>query len=86
MKCGVWLVQTLMEDQERDAYNRFGVDGVAFDPRKDELKLLSNIAYKYVAWFVLLYALTLPPAARSSRTWDIFLGIGARIVYDLRIR
>jgi hypothetical protein len=68
-----------MDDSLRDIYNRFGSESLDFDPRKDELKLLSNISFSYIYWFVLIYILTISQSARASRTWDIFLCIGVMI-------
>ena len=65
-----------MDDQLRDLYNRFGENHLDFDPRKDELKLLSNIGFSYIKWFIIIYILTIPPLTRASRTWIIFVCIG----------
>ena len=65
-----------MDDETRDLYNRFGENSLDFDPRKDELKLLSNIGFVYIQWFVVVYILTIPELTRASRTWIIFVCIG----------
>jgi DnaJ-class molecular chaperone len=43
----------LMDEQQRDLYNRFGDSNLKFDPRQDELKLLSGIAAVYIFWLVI---------------------------------
>lgn len=68
-----------MDEQQKDLYDRFGPEKLNFDPRKDELKLLSDIAFRYVYWFVLVYVITIPETSRASRTWDIFVCIGMMI-------
>eukprot|EP01036_Dinobryon_divergens_P032264 gene32264-41815_t len=51
----------LMDETQRDIYNRFGERDLTFDPRKDEIKLICDIGVTYVFWvvvailFVLLY-------------------------------
>lgn len=59
----------LMDEGQRDVYNRFGENFLEFDPRNDELKLLSDIAVVYIGWGVLSYIFTLSPGAKSCRTW-----------------
>jgi hypothetical protein len=58
-----------MDESQRDIYNRFGEDTLTFDPRQDELRLLSGIAVSYIMWGVLAYIFTLPASARSCRAW-----------------
>lgn len=66
-----------MDETLRDVYNRFGENALAdLDPRKDELKLLSDLAFTYIIWFIVIYILTLDPSARAARTWGIFAVIG----------
>lgn len=69
-------LQVLMDESQRDIYNRFGVESLLFDPRLDELKLLSGLAGLYLYWIVATYILTVPVAARASRTWIALFGIG----------
>ena len=64
-----------MDENQRDVYNRFGEGAITFDPRKDEIKLLSDIAAKYLFWLFIGYISTLPSGARSSRTWITIIGI-----------
>lgn len=49
-----------MDEAQRDLYNRFGPSNLAFDPRKDEMKLISDISVSYVFWAVVAYLLTIP--------------------------
>ena len=65
-----------MDEAQRDLYNRFGEKSLNFDPRKDELKILSDIAYQYVYFFILLYVLSISESTRAMRTWGSFLLIG----------
>ena len=69
-----------MDESLRDIYNRFGEEHLSFDPRKDELKLLSNISYKYIYYFVILYLISIPQSSRVCRTWCIFLLIGLIVI------
>jgi len=64
-----------MDEEQRDIYNRFGYDSISFDPRKDEMKLISDISIIYVLWIVLTYIMTIPIEAHTSRTWLAILGI-----------
>ena len=41
-----------MDEGKRDIYNRFGEEFLQFDPRQDDLKLLSSVAATYVYWGV----------------------------------
>jgi len=65
----------LMDESQRDIFNRFGDSTLEFDPRKDEMKLISDIAVVYLFWIVLGYVMTLPMGARASRTWLMILGV-----------
>ncbi|RYH08378.1 hypothetical protein EON65_40930 [archaeon] len=58
-----------MDEQLRDIYNRFGPNALDFDPRKDEMKLISDIAIQYVFWGVLSFIFTLHSSAKASRVW-----------------
>lgn len=64
-----------MDEEHRDIYNRFGGDSLEFDPRKDELKLISDVAVQYLFWAVTGYVMTIPAGARASRTWIMILGV-----------
>jgi len=64
-----------MDDSQREIYNRFGEIDFSFDPRKDEMKLITEIGISYVFWIVIGYIMTLPIGARSSRTWIGIVGI-----------
>lgn len=64
-----------MDESQREIYNRFGDKDLNFDPRKDEIKLISEVGIKYIFWIVVAYISTLPKAARSSRTWIGIVGI-----------
>lgn len=67
--------QVLMDEEHRDMYNRFGSERFDFDPRKDELKLISDVAVMYLFLGITAYVMTLPVGARTSRTWLTVLGI-----------
>mmetsp|Transcript_5143 Transcript_5143/g.5278 ORF Transcript_5143/g.5278 Transcript_5143/m.5278 type:complete len:332 (+) Transcript_5143:143-1138(+) len=70
----------LMDESQRDIYNRFGSESLAFDPRLDELKLLSSLGAVYLFWIVSTYIFTIPIAARASRTWIAVFGIGLLVL------
>src|SRR5690349_11840219 len=67
--------QVLMDEGMRDIYNRFGAVDLQFDPRKDEIKLIADIAVVYLTWAVLAYLMTIPGGARASRTWLMILAV-----------
>lgn len=64
-----------MDEEQRDLYNRFGGNGFDFDPRKDEMRLISDIAVAYLFLGLSAYLMTLPVGARASRTWLTMLTI-----------
>lgn len=64
-----------MDEEARDLYNRFGTDNLQFDPRKDEIKLIADIAVVYLTWAVLGFLMTIPAGARASRTWLMILAV-----------
>jgi len=59
----------LMEESKRDLYNRFGEENIDFDPRQDEIKLLSSVAVNYIFWGVISYIATIPTTGRAARIW-----------------
>ncbi len=66
----------LMDENYRDIYNRFGLlSSFDFDPRKDDLKLLTDVSLTYLFWGVVAYIVTLPTSARACRTWITIVGI-----------
>lgn len=65
----------LMDESQRDIYNRFGDRTLDFDPRKDELKLISDMGIVYLFWILTVFVLTVPAGARASRTWMGILGV-----------
>jgi len=65
----------LMDEELRDTYNRFGSHNLEFDPRKDEMKLIADVAVKYIFFGIVMYIMTIPNSNRASRTWIIILGI-----------
>lgn len=58
-----------MEENKRDIYNRFGDQFLDFDPRQDDLKLLSSVAATYVYWGVLSYVVTIPKSCKLCTNW-----------------
>jgi len=72
---GMDYSQVLMDEEHRDMYNRFGSSSFEFDPRKDELKLMTDVAVVYMYFGLTTYLMTLPLGARSARTWLAILGI-----------
>ncbi len=59
----------------RDAYNRFGHEGIKFDPRRDEMKLVADIFIEYLFWGTVAYVFTIPVGARASRIWITIMAI-----------
>ena len=74
--------QVLMDETQREVYNKFGEDSSDFDPRQDETKLLAAIIVVYLGWGVLFFTFTAPSSARSCRTW---VGICSLILLALEI-
>jgi len=64
-----------MDEEHRDLYNRFGGSSFDFDPRKDELKLITDVAVVYLFLGITAYLMTLPVGARGCRTWLAILGV-----------
>lgn len=59
----------LMDEKNRDVYNRFGKDSVGSDPRTDELKLISDIMAGYLFWALVTYVATVTQSTKMCRTW-----------------
>lgn len=70
----------LMDEKQRDVYNRFGADSLSFDPRHDELKLLSSISAAYISWLVAIFVTTVPHGSRASRTWASIVGVAMLVL------
>lgn len=64
-----------MDEALRDAYNRFGASALVFDPRKDEMKLITDTSMGYIFWAVCAYLATLPTGVRAARNWIAIIGI-----------
>ncbi len=76
----------LMDETSRDLYNRYGaLPSYSFDPRKDELRLISDTSLAYLFWAVVVYIMTLPVSSRSCRTWLLILGINLSIVFQAKL-
>lgn len=74
-----------MDEEQRDVYNRFG-DNIVFDPRKDEIKLMTDISMEYLFLGLMAYVMTMPVGARASRTWIAILAIvmlAAEVMFKL---
>lgn len=71
----------LMDEKLRDVYNRFGPSALSFDPRHDELRLITDISASYIFWLLVLFVTTIPQGARSSRTWSCILGVALMILH-----
>lgn len=69
-----------MDEEKREVYNRFGSDHLKFDPRKDELKMLTDVGTGYLFWAIFAYFVTATKSTRSSRSWITILGIIMLIV------
>lgn len=75
----------LMDEQQREIYNRFGEGDLSFDPRMDELKLIGTMGAVYLFWVVCVYFATMPKSSRVSRTWIAICGI-AMLVVEVSLR
>jgi hypothetical protein len=75
----------LMDEQQRDIYNRFGEGDLSFDPRMDELKLIGSTGAVYLFWVVCVYFVTMPKSSNVSRTWISIAGI-AMLVVEVSLR
>ncbi len=64
-----------MDGSTRDIYNKFGPDNITFDPRKDELNLISGIATNYIFWAVMIYLMTVGKPFQVGRTWIVVMMI-----------
>lgn len=71
-----------MDEKQRDIYNRFGDENLEFDPRQDEIKLLTETVVVFLGWGVTAYTFTIPSGARSCRTW---VAIGGLVLLALEI-
>jgi hypothetical protein len=71
-----------MDETQREVYNRFGDENLEFDPRQDEMKLLTEAVVVYLGWGVIAYTYTIPAGARSCRTW---VAIGGLVLLALEI-
>lgn len=69
-----------MDEEKREIYNRFGSEHLKFDPRKDELKMLTDVGTGYLFWAIFAYFVTAAKSTRSSRSWITILGIIMLIV------
>lgn len=70
----------LMDEGQREIYNRFGEGDLSFDPRQDELKLIGTMGAVYLFWIVSAYFATIPMSSRVSRTWIGIAGIAMFLV------
>ncbi len=59
----------------RDIYNRFGPFSLEFDPRKDEIKLMIDIATGFLFWGLYTYIITIPVPWRGGRSWIAILAL-----------
>jgi len=63
------VYDVLMEESQRDLYNRFGGENLNVDPRQDEIKLLASVGMNYLFWGLVSYIMTIPASSRAARTW-----------------
>jgi len=69
-----------MEEEKRDVYNKFGESFLGFDPRQDEIKLLSGIGATYIYWGVVSFFVTLPKSGKLSLNWIVIVLLSMLIV------
>jgi hypothetical protein len=70
----------LIDEAQRDLYNRFGPGNVEFDPRKDEIKLMIDVATGFLFWSFFTYVVTIPVSWRGSRSWIAVLALFCLVV------
>lgn len=69
-----------MDETTRDIYNRFGDQYLDFDPRQDDLKLLSSVAATYLYWGLLSYIMTMPKSCKLCSTWIMIVLIAMLVL------
>ena len=69
-----------MDETTRDIYNRFGDQYLDFDPRQDDLKLLSSVGATYLYWGILSYVVTMPKSCKLSSTWIMIVLIAMLVL------
>lgn len=72
-----------MDEGMRDVYNRFGPSHLTFDPRKDELKLITDMAIPLLFWGVTAFVMTSAPGAAAARNWIAIAAIGLLAVESI---
>lgn len=76
----------MIDETQRDIYNRFGPKNLEFDPRKDEIKLMIDIATGFFFWGLFSYLITIPVGWRGARSWVAILALillGAEITFAM---
>lgn len=76
----------LIDESQRDIYNRFGPERLEFDPRKDEIKLMIDISTGFFFWGLFSYLITTPAAWRGCRSWIAILSLlllGAEVTFTM---
>jgi hypothetical protein len=69
-----------MDEAKRDIYNRFSEKHLKFDPRQDELKLLSNMSATYIFWLIVSYISTYPKSCKASFSWIVIFLIAMLVL------
>ena len=60
---------TLMSQEQREIYNKFGEDGIKSNRIMNEYDILMEIFVYYLTWGMLAYILTLGKSSSNSRNW-----------------
>jgi hypothetical protein len=75
--------QVLINQEQRELYNKFGADGLQKNI-VDANSILLQIGVFYVTWGALVYVLTLGKSSSSSRNW-IFTGQIVMLVVEISL-
>jgi len=75
---------TLMDMQQRDAYNKFGKEGVDSNKSYDESRFLMELAVFYVSWGLMVFMLTLGKRSGEARNW-CFTGLVVMLVVEIAL-
>jgi len=74
----------LMNQEQRELYNKFGEDGIKTNRPVDEYQILLEISVFYLTWGMLAYVLTLSKSSVNSRNW-IYTGQIVMLVAEVSL-
>lgn len=74
----------LMNQEQRELYNKFGEDGIKTNRVIDEYQILLEISVFYLTWGMLAYVLTLSKSSTNARNW-IYTGQIVMLVAEVSL-